>query len=110
MPAAFSRDPDNNRLEVQIDNFATPAELDGYFHSRAFAENPVGVTYDPEELCRRYEACEAMADLLRILRGRPLGTCWRATDHLSTLLACGRTAAGRFGRTKRSRRASGLSG
>jgi hypothetical protein len=32
---------------------ATPAELDGYFKSRAFAKNPVGVTYDPEELCRR---------------------------------------------------------
>ena len=44
---------------------STPAELDGYFKSRAFAENPVGVTYDPEELCRRYEAGEAMADLLR---------------------------------------------
>ena len=65
----YYRDPDNNRVELQIDNFATPAELDGYFHSRAFAENPVGVTYDPEELCRRYEAGEAMADILRI---RPL--------------------------------------
>jgi catechol 2,3-dioxygenase-like lactoylglutathione lyase family enzyme len=62
----YYRDPDNNRVELQIDNFATPAELDGYFHSRAFAENPVGVTYDPEELCRRYETGEAMADLLRI--------------------------------------------
>jgi hypothetical protein len=58
----YYRDPDNNRVELQIDNFPTPAELDGYFHSRAFAENPVGVTYDPEELCRRYEAGEAMAD------------------------------------------------
>jgi catechol 2,3-dioxygenase-like lactoylglutathione lyase family enzyme len=62
----YYRDPDNNRVELQIDNFATPAELDGYFHGRAFAENPVGVTYDPEELCRRYETGEAMADLLRI--------------------------------------------
>jgi catechol 2,3-dioxygenase-like lactoylglutathione lyase family enzyme len=62
----YYRDPDNNRVELQIDNFATPAELDGYFKSRAFAENPVGVTYDPEELCRRYEAGEAIADLLRI--------------------------------------------
>jgi Glyoxalase/Bleomycin resistance protein/Dioxygenase superfamily len=44
----YYRDPDNNRVELQIDNFATPAELDGYFQSRAFAENPVGVTYDPE--------------------------------------------------------------
>ena len=62
----YYRDPDNNRVELQIDNFATPAELDGYFKSRAFAENPVGVTYDPEELCRRYEAGEAMTDLMRI--------------------------------------------
>jgi hypothetical protein len=62
----YYRDPDNNRVELQIDNFATPAELDDYFKSRAFAENPVGVTYDPEELCRRYEAGEAMADLLCI--------------------------------------------
>jgi len=62
----YYRDPDSNRIELQIDNFATPAELDGYFHSRAFAENPVGVTYDPEELCRRYEAGESMTDLLRI--------------------------------------------
>jgi catechol 2,3-dioxygenase-like lactoylglutathione lyase family enzyme len=51
----YYRDPDNNRVE-----------LDGYFHSRAFAENPVGVTYDPEELCHRYEAGEPVADLLRI--------------------------------------------
>ncbi len=62
----YYRDPDNNRVELQIDNFATPAELDGYFHSRAFAENPVGVTYDPEQLCRDYEAGKPMADLLRI--------------------------------------------
>ena len=79
----YYRDPDNNRVELQIDNFATPAELDGYFKSRAFAENPVGVTYDPEELCRRYEAGETMADLLRIPPlppARPPGICWRATD------------------------------
>ena len=42
----YYRDPDNNRIELQIDNFATSAELDGYFHSRTFAENPVGVTYE----------------------------------------------------------------
>ena len=62
----YYRDPDNNRVELQIDNYPTPAELDGYFQSRAFAENPVGVTYDPEELCRRYEAGEPMASLLKI--------------------------------------------
>jgi len=61
----YYRDPDNNRVELQIDNFPTPAELDGYFQSRDFAENPVGVTYDPEDLCRRYEAGVPIAELLR---------------------------------------------
>jgi len=62
----YYRDPDNNRVELQIDNFPTAEELQGYFQSRAFAENPVGVTYDPEQLCRDYEAGVPMADLLRI--------------------------------------------
>ena len=51
---------------LQIDNFTTPAALDGYFHSAAFAANPVGVTYDPEQLARQYEAGVPIADLLRI--------------------------------------------
>jgi len=62
----YYRDPDNNRVELQIDNFATPAELQGYFQSAAFAANPVGVTYDPDQLCRDYEAGVPIADLLRI--------------------------------------------
>jgi len=62
----YYRDPDNNRVELQIDNFATPAELQAYFQSPAFDANPVGVTYDPEQLCRDYEAGMPMADLLRI--------------------------------------------
>jgi catechol 2,3-dioxygenase-like lactoylglutathione lyase family enzyme len=62
----YYRDPDNNRVELQIDNFPTVGELQGYFQSQAFAENPVGVTYDPEELCRRYEAGEPIASLLKI--------------------------------------------
>jgi catechol 2,3-dioxygenase-like lactoylglutathione lyase family enzyme len=62
----YYRDPDNNRVELQIDNFATAAELQGYFQSPAFAANPVGVTYDPDQLCRDYEAGVPIADLLRI--------------------------------------------
>ena len=62
----YYRDPDNNRVELQIDNFATEAECQAYFQSQAFQENPVGVTYDPDDLCRRYEAGEPIADLLRI--------------------------------------------
>ena len=62
----YYRDPDNNRVELQIDNFSTTEELQGYFQSAAFAANPVGVTYDPEQLVRDYEAGAPIADLLRI--------------------------------------------
>ena len=62
----YYRDPDNNRVELQIDNFPTAEELQGYFKSAAFAANPVGVTYDPEQLVRDYEAGVPIADLLRI--------------------------------------------
>ena len=72
----YYRDPDNNRVELQIDNFKTPKELDAYFHSQAFADNPVGVTYDPEQLCRDYEAGVPIADLLRIPPLPPGKTPW----------------------------------
>ncbi len=62
----YYRDPDNNRVELQIDNFATSEELQGYFQSPAFAANPVGVTYDPEQLVRDFEAGVPIAELLRI--------------------------------------------
>lgn len=62
----YYRDPDNNRVELQIDNFASPAECQAYFQSQAFADNPVGVTYDPEQLCRNYEAGMPITELLRI--------------------------------------------
>jgi catechol 2,3-dioxygenase-like lactoylglutathione lyase family enzyme len=61
----YYRDPDGLRVELQIDNFATDAELNDYFTSADFQQNPVGVTYDPDELARRYEAGAPLEELLR---------------------------------------------
>jgi len=61
----YYRDPDNNRVELQVDNFDTVEELQGYFASADFADNPVGVVYDPEQLVRDYEAGVPEATLLR---------------------------------------------
>jgi catechol-2,3-dioxygenase len=61
----YYRDPDGLRVELQIDNFATDAELNDYFTSADFQQNPVGVTYDPEDLARRYEAGAPLEELLR---------------------------------------------
>ena len=61
----YYRDPDGLRVEMQIDNFATDAELNDYFKSADFQQNPIGVTYDPDDLARRYEAGASLGELLR---------------------------------------------
>jgi hypothetical protein len=43
----YYRDPDGNRVELQIDNFATAEEGQAWMHSEAFDRNPIGVEYDP---------------------------------------------------------------
>ena len=60
----YYRDPDGLRVELQVDNFSMD-EANAYFTSPEFAENPIGVTFDPEELIRDYEAGRAYGDLVR---------------------------------------------
>lgn len=58
----YYRDPDGNTIERQVDNFATAAEADAYM-AENFAENPIGIIFDPEELMARYEAGVPMTEL-----------------------------------------------
>lgn len=60
----YYRDPDGNRAELQVDNFETTEELNAWFRSGAFAENPLGIEFDPEELVTSYEAGVAVDQLL----------------------------------------------
>lgn len=48
----YYADPDGTRVELQIDNFASLEDLDAWFHSGAFARNPIGVEFDPDVLSR----------------------------------------------------------
>lgn len=50
---------------MQIDNFATMDEAHAYLTGADFAQNPIGVIVDPEQLIRDYEAGVAFADLVR---------------------------------------------
>jgi len=61
----YYRDPDGLRVELQIDNFATADEAHAYLVGQDFADNPIGVIYDPERLIRDYEAGLALDDLVR---------------------------------------------
>ncbi|KAH8678291.1 putative ring-cleavage extradiol dioxygenase [Xylariales sp. PMI_506] len=57
-------DPDGNKVETQIDCYDTPEEANAFVDSPEFAENPVGVDVDPDELLRRLEAGESESDLM----------------------------------------------
>jgi len=49
----YYEDPDSIRLEFQTENLPTAKETAEYFHSSAFAENPIGVNFDPDYLLER---------------------------------------------------------
>jgi hypothetical protein len=57
-------DPDGNRVELQIDNFATAAEGQAWMLSPAFDRNPIGVEFDPDDLARRFHAGVPVAELV----------------------------------------------
>ena len=61
----YYRDPDGLRVELQIDNFATMDEAHAYLTGPDFAQNPIGVIFDPEQLIRDYEAGLTFDDLVR---------------------------------------------
>jgi catechol-2,3-dioxygenase len=60
----YYRDPDGNRVELQIDNFPTVEALNAWFHSGAFARNPIGVKYDPDRLVQKFESGVPVQELI----------------------------------------------
>ncbi len=59
----YYKDPDGNRVELQVDNFATADECNRWIQSADFAANPIGVVFEPEGLLARYEAGEPIETL-----------------------------------------------
>ena len=57
--------PDGIRVEFQVENFETKADLEGFMRSDAFAKNPIGVEFDPAALAARYERGDPLPELLR---------------------------------------------
>jgi catechol-2,3-dioxygenase len=48
----YYRDPQGNKIEMQVDNFNTMEEADAYMKYDEFVENPLGVEFDPDEWSR----------------------------------------------------------
>ena len=55
----YYADPDGNQIELQVDNYDTVKEAGEFFYSPAFAQNPIGVDFDPAELARRFHSGES---------------------------------------------------
>ncbi|WP_293402289.1 VOC family protein [Polaromonas sp.] len=54
----YYADPDGNQVELQIDNYDTVEEAGEFFFSQAFAINPIGVDFQPEDLAIRFRSGE----------------------------------------------------
>jgi catechol-2,3-dioxygenase len=51
----YYADPDGNQVELQIDT-ATAREAAAFMASDTFADNPIGVTFDPAEMAAQHRA------------------------------------------------------
>lgn len=58
----YYRDPDGNQIETQIDNMSND-EADAFMRSDYFAQNPVGVDFDPDLLLKRYRNGDPLSQL-----------------------------------------------
>lgn len=61
----YYKDPDNNRVELMIDNFPKREDLDAFFEAGNYEENFMGIIFDPDDLIRRYEAGEPFEELTK---------------------------------------------
>jgi catechol-2,3-dioxygenase len=45
----YYRDPDGNKMEFQVDSYRTSEEANAFMTGPGYAENPIGVEFNPEE-------------------------------------------------------------
>ena len=64
----YYKDPDGNRMEFQVD-CCSVEEANAYMRSEAFAANPVGVGFDPDQLLARYRSGVSMQELISMPDG-----------------------------------------
>jgi catechol-2,3-dioxygenase len=60
----YYRDPEGNGIEFQVDNYPDVEQLHQFFRSAHFADNPIGIDVDVDDLRARLDAGEPIASLL----------------------------------------------
>jgi catechol-2,3-dioxygenase len=59
----YYADPDGNQVELQVDSMSA-SEAEAFMASDVFADNPIGVPFDPADLVERRAAGESVESLL----------------------------------------------
>ncbi len=60
----YYKDPDGNQMEFQVECFESTDEANDFMSSPAFASNPIGVEYDPEELLAQMKSGVPLSQFL----------------------------------------------
>jgi catechol-2,3-dioxygenase len=61
----YYRDPDDNEVELAVDNFDSFDAMNDWFATGAFDRNLVGVSFDPEDLLKRQREGEALGPYMQ---------------------------------------------
>jgi catechol-2,3-dioxygenase len=61
----YYRDPNGNKIEMQVDNFPTSAECKDVYRTPSFSKNSVGIPFDANVLLAKLRAGEPVAELLK---------------------------------------------
>ncbi|WPN44560.1 VOC family protein [Pseudomonas sp. P8_241] len=46
----YFSDPEGNNIELQVDNFPDQSDAAAFFKTEIFANNPIGIEFDPDEM------------------------------------------------------------
>lgn len=60
----YYRDPDGNQMEFQVDVFDSSEEANDYMCDPNYANNPIGVEYDPEDWLAYMRSGKSITDFL----------------------------------------------
>jgi catechol-2,3-dioxygenase len=74
----YYADPDGNQLEFQVDLLDADA-ANAFLRGPAFAANPIGEPFDPDELVARFDAGEPVGDLVFRSDQPVVALPWRAS-------------------------------
>jgi len=71
----YYRDPDGNKVELQVDVFETAGETNAFL-DKYYPENFMGIIFDPEEMIRKFEAGAPIQELYERPKLPPGMTPW----------------------------------